>query len=123
MDNNKDKTKEEFVSDIQRWVVLDTQLKLANEKLKQMRESRNQLTSQICNYVDNKNMRETKLQISDGNLRVYDRKEYSPITFTYIETCLDKIIPNKEHVASIIKYLKENREITTVSDIRRNVTK
>lgn len=123
MDNNKDKTKEEFVSDIQRWVVLDTQLKLANEKLKQMRESRNQLTSQICNYVDSKNMRETKLQISDGNLRVYDRKEYSPITFTYIETCLDKIIPNKEHVASIIKYLKENREITTVSDIRRNVTK
>jgi hypothetical protein len=123
MDNNKDKTKEDFVSDIQRWVVLDTQLKLANEKLKQIRESKNQLTSQICNYVDSKNMRETKLQISDGNLRVYDRKEYSPITFTYIETCLDKIIPNKEHVASIIKYLKENREITTVSDIRRNVTK
>jgi hypothetical protein len=123
MDNNKDKTKEDFVSDIQRWVVLDTQLKLANEKLKQIRESKNQLTSQICNYVDSKNMRETKLQISDGNLRVYDRKEYSPITFTYIDTCLDKIIPNKEHVASIIKYLKENREITTVSDIRRNVTK
>jgi hypothetical protein len=123
MDNNKDKTKEEFISDIQRWVVLDTQLKLANEKLKQIRESRNQLTSQICNYVDSKNMRETKLQISDGNLRVYDRKEYSPITFTYIETSLDKIIPNKEHVASIIKYLKENREITTVSDIRRNITK
>jgi len=120
MDNNN---KEEFVSNIQRWVVLDTQLKLANEKLKQIRESKNQLTSQICNYVDSKNMRETKLQISDGNLRVYDRKEYSPITFTYIETCLDKIIPNKEHVASIIKYLKENREITTVSDIRRNVTK
>lgn len=125
MDNNKDKdkTKEEFVSNIQRWVVLDTQLKLANEKIKQIRESRNQLTSQICGYVDGKNMRDTKLEISDGNLRVYDRKEYSPITFTYVETCLDKIIPNKEHVASIIKYLKENREITTVSDIRRNITK
>ena len=119
MDNNK----EEFVSNIQRWFVLDTQLKMENEKLKKLRESKNQLTSQICNYVDSKNMRETKLEISDGNLRVYDRKEYSPITFTYIETCLDKIIPNKEHVASIIKCLKENREITTVSDIRRNVTK
>jgi hypothetical protein len=123
MDNNKDKTKEEFVTNIQRWVVLDTQLKMANEKIKQIRESRNQLTSQICSYVDGKNMRDTKLEISDGNLRVYDRKEYSPITFTYVETCLDKIIPNKEHVASIIKYLKENREITTVSDIRRNITK
>jgi hypothetical protein len=112
-----------FVNDVQRWVVLDTQLKLANEKLKQMRESKNQLTSQICNYVDTKNMRDTKLEISDGNLRVYDRKEYSPITFTYIEACLDKIIPNKEHVAHIIKYLKDNRDITIVSDIRRNTTK
>ena len=112
-----------FVNDVQRWVVLDTQLKLANEKLKQMRESKNQLTSQICNYVDTKNMRDTKLEISDGNLRVYDRKEYSPITFTYIEACLDKIIPNKEHVAHIIKHLKDNRDITIVSDIRRNTTK
>jgi len=113
----------DLINDIQRWVVLDTQLKLANDKLKQMRESKNQLTSQICNYVDDKNMRDTKLEINDGTLRVYDRKEYSPITFTYIEACLDKIIPNKEHTAYIIKYLKDNREITTVPDIRRNTTK
>ena len=120
MDNNK---KIEFQTDVQKWVALDSQLKLANDKIRQLRESKSQLTSKICNFIDTQNMRDTKLEISDGNLKVYDRKEYSPITFAYIETSLDQIIPNKEHAVYIIKYLKENREITTVSDIRRNTTK
>ena len=98
MDNNK--TKAEFINDVQKWVVLDSQLKLANEKIRQLRESRNQLTSQICGFVDSQNMRDTKLEISDGNLKVYDRKEYAPLTFGYIEASLDKIIPNKEHVST-----------------------
>jgi hypothetical protein len=68
-------------------------------------------------------MRDTKLEISDGNLKVYDRKEYTPLTFGYIETSLRKIIPNTEHVDYILKYLKENRETTTYPDIRRNITK
>ncbi len=121
MDNNK--TKSEFVNDVQKWVAIDTQLKLANEKIRQLRDSKNQLTSQICGFIDTHNMRDTKLEISDGNLKVYDRKDYAPLTFGYIETSLDKIIPNKEHVTYILKYLKENREITTVPDIRRNTTK
>ena len=121
MDHNNKRV--EFQTDVQKWVALDSQLKLANDKIRQLRESKSQLTSKICNFIDTQNMRDTKLEISDGNLKVYDRKEYSPITFAYIETSLDKIIPNKEHAAYIIKYLKENREITTVSDIRRNTTK
>jgi len=120
MDNNKTN---EFHNDVQKWVVLDSQLKLANEKIRQIRENKHQLTTKICGFIDSRNLRDTKLEISDGNLKVYDRKEYSPITFTYIETSLDKIIPNKEHVTYILKYLKDNREITTVSDIRRNTTK
>jgi seryl-tRNA synthetase len=121
MDNNK--TKAEFINDVQKWVAIDTQLKSANEKIRQLRDSRNQLTTQICGFVDAHNMRDTKLEISDGNLKVYDRKEHAPLTFGYIEASLDKIIPNKEHVEYILKYLKENREITTVPDIRRNITK
>ena len=120
MDNNK---KLEFQNDVQKWVALDSQLKLANDKIRQLRESKTMLTTKICTFIDTQNMRDTKLEISDGNLKVYDRKEYSPITFAYIETSLDKIIPNKDHVTYIIKHLKENREVTTVSDIRRNTTK
>jgi len=38
MDNNKSKT--DFVNNIQKWVATDTQLKSANEKIRQIRDSK-----------------------------------------------------------------------------------
>ena len=118
MDNNKS----EFVSNVQKWVQLDTQLKLINEKTKQIRDAKNTLTSQICDYVRDKQIAD-KIDLSEGSLKIYEKKEYSPLTYSYVEDSLRKIIPNGEHVDYIIKYLKDNREITTVQDIRRTTTK
>lgn len=122
MENNNT-IKTEFIQNIQKWIAIDTQMKSANDKIRQMRESKHQLTLQICGFVDYHNMRDTKLEITDGTLKVYDRKEYAPLTFGYIETSLHKIIPNNEHVNQIMQYLKDNREITIVPDIRRNTAK
>ena len=59
------------------------------------------------------------IKISDGELRIYEKKEYSPLTYSYIEKCLAKIIPDETHVEYIIQYLKENREVTINQDIKR----
>ena len=115
MDNNK----AEFISNVQKWVQLDTQLKFANEKIKLIRDTKNALTVQICGYKQNTD----KIELSDGNLKIYERKEYSPLTYSYVEESLRKIIPNEEHVNYILKYLKDNREVNTVQDIRRTTTK
>ena len=115
MDNNK----AEFISNVQKWVQLDTQLKFANEKIKLIRDTKNALTVQICGYKQNTD----KIELSDGNLKIYERKEYSPLTYSYVEESLRKIIPNEEHVNYILKYLKDNREVNTVQDSRRTTTK
>ena len=112
--------KAEFVSNVQKWASIDTQLKLANEKIRIMRDNKHQLTTQICDYMGD---RDTKIEISDGNLRIYERNEYKPLTFSYIEDSLRKIITNEEHVDSIMQYLRDNRDVTVSKDIRRNVTK
>jgi hypothetical protein len=112
--------KAEFVSNVQKWVSIDTQLKLANEKIRIMRENKHQLTTQICDYMGD---RDAKIEISDGNLRIYARNEYKPLTFSYIEDSLRKIITNEEHVNSIMQHLRDNRDVTVSNDIRRNVTK
>ena len=52
MDNNK---RVEFQTDVQKWVAIDSQLKLANDKIRQLRESKSQLTSKICNFIDTQN--------------------------------------------------------------------
>jgi len=47
------------------------------------------------------------------------KKDYKPLTFTYVEKCLREIINDNNHVEYIIKYLKENREVTITPDIKR----
>lgn len=110
--------KEQFIQNIKKWVLLDSQLKIVNEKTKKMREMKHDLTRQISDYSNNHKIN-NKIAISDGELRITEKREYSPLTFTYIQECLQKIISEQEQVDFIMNYLKENREISIAPDIRR----
>lgn len=125
---NNDKTiivnpKQDFIENVQKWVILDKQLKIINEKTKDIRENKQHLTEEICTYIKNKNMTNTKIEISDGELKMYEKKDYSPLTFTYVEESLAKILSDKSQVEYIIQYLKSNREIKSSVDIRRTYKK
>ena len=116
-------SKQELIEKLQKWVVLDSQLKIVKEKTKQMREMKSQLNSQICDYMNARNMAQNKINISDGELRIHEKKEYSSITFGYVERCLAELIKDKAQVNYIMQYLKDNREISTCSDIKRTYKK
>lgn len=111
-------TKAQLINDVQRWVLADTQLKQLTEKIKQMREVKTVANANIMLYMKQTNYN-GNIKISDGELRIYEKKEYSPLTYSYIEKCLAKIIPDETHVEYIIQYLKENREVTINQDIKR----
>jgi hypothetical protein len=113
-------TKAKFIENIQKWVVIDSQIKLINEKVKKARELKNQLLENITNYAAENNLEQTKIEISDGELRFYEKRDYQPITFKYIEESLGKLISDKKQVDYIMNYLRENREVSVSKDIRRN---
>ena len=94
-------------------------MKLINEKTKKLREHKSTLTSQIVSHMEKNNLQNSKIEITDGLLKLYNKKEYSPLTYGYIEKCLANIISDKSHVDYIIQYLKDNREIKSEIDIRR----
>jgi Zn/Cd-binding protein ZinT len=112
-------SKNTFSENIKEWVQLDKQIKLANEKMAKLREKRTSLLMDICHYKKTQYQSLNKITISDGELCFYEKKEYSPLTYRYLEDKLKEIIPDKTQVEYIIDYLKENREVKTVSDIRR----
>jgi len=116
-------TKPELIDKIKNWVVMDSKLKIVNEKTKQLREMKSQLNHQICDYMNNHNLAQNKITISDGELQLHEKKEYSSITFGYIERCLAELIKDNKQVEFIIQYLKDNREVTTCSDIKRTYKK
>jgi DNA repair ATPase RecN len=113
--------KTQFVEDVKKWALVDSQLKIVNEKTKKMRELKNELSEKIRNYMSNTNI--DKLKLNDGELRIYEKKEYSPLTFGYIEKTLSTIIADKEQLEYVIQYLKDNREITNSQDIKRTYHK
>lgn len=124
MNNEDQETKititprDELVLNVKRWVMIDKQLKMITEKTRELRELKNKSSRKICDYLSvNPNLKNS-IGITGGELCLYQKKEYSPLTFGYIERCLGELIPNKEQVDFLIKYLKDKREIVTEDDIR-----
>jgi len=111
--------KKQFIENIQKWVIIDSQLKTNNEKVKKARETKNRLLKNIYQYIDKTSLKETKIEISDGDLNFYEKREYKSISFSYVEDCLDKIIVDKKQVEYIMNYIHDNREVKLSKDIRR----
>jgi hypothetical protein len=113
--------KERFIENVQRWVLIDKQMKIINEKTKKLRSMKHDINDEICNYMNENNLSNNKIGISDGELKIYEKKEYSPLTFGFIEKSLAEILPNKKNVEFIINYLKSHREIKSSQELRRNI--
>jgi len=111
--------KKEFIENVKKWVLIDNYLKQLNDKKQSFREQKQQLSKNIIQYMKTKKIENSTIEISDGEIRLYNKKDYSNLTFTYIESCLADIIPDKSHVEYIIQYLKDHREIKDEIDIRR----
>jgi hypothetical protein len=123
MNNNNEMVvhnKDQFIENVKQWVSLDNQLKIVNEKTKLMRERKHILNQEICNYAIRQNINHKYIEISDGTLKFFKRKEYKPITYSFLEKTLSEIIPNKEQVDFILNHIKDKREIAIHDDIRRN---
>jgi hypothetical protein len=104
---------------IKEWVTCDNNLNVIKQQNKQFRENKNNLTTQIFNYVHEHNLDDSVIQISDGTLKFQQSNYSSPLTFKFLETCLKDCISNEEQVKKIIKYIKNKREIKTSYDIKR----
>lgn len=111
--------KEQFVEKIKRWVLLDTQLKMVNEKTKIMREEKSQLNAEICQYLETNQMKYKKIGIHDGELKMHEKKEYTPLSFTFLEEHLGTIVNDSNQLHAILEYLKERREIKLSNEIKR----
>jgi hypothetical protein len=114
--------KSDLIENIKTWVTYDSQIKLINDKTKILRENKNELTKNICNYANTNNIK-SKIEIHDGTLTFCEKKDYSPLTYSYVEKCLGELINDKEKVDYIIEYMKSNREVTKSYDIRRSYNK
>jgi dihydroorotase len=108
-----------FENQIQQWVSLDNQLKQLNEKVKDLRDKRNNLEENITSYASENNLSNATVKISDGKLKFTNTKVAEPLTFKYLEKTLGEVIKNESQVKLIMEHLKQKRAVKLVSEIKR----
>ena len=110
--NNLDKS-------IQNWVELDNELKRLNEKAKDIRTRKNDIEDKLMTYVEDNNMNNSVVNISDGKIKFCETKQTSPLTLGFLEKCLSEVIANQSQVKQIVDYIKSKRETKMVPEIKR----
>lgn len=108
-----------FEEKIQQWVLLDNQLKILNEKVREIRDKKTNLGNSISTYIETNNLSNATIQISDGKLKFASTKVAPPLSFKYVEKSLGEIIKNEAQVKQIVGYLKEKREYKIIPEIKR----
>jgi len=109
----------QFKQNIQKWSLIDAKLRTINDHSKKLREMKAEIETQLHNYMNENNLADKKISIDGAELRFIEKKEYTPLTFTYIELCLDNIIDDKKQIESIIEYIKDQRDLTISKELRR----
>jgi hypothetical protein len=108
-----------FENKIQQWVQIDNQLKKLNEQIKQLRDQRNSLETNLTTYAKSNNMSDKTIKIDNDKLKFVDTKVPEPLTFKYLEKTLGEIIKNETQVHLIMEHIKQKRTVKVVSEIKR----
>jgi hypothetical protein len=108
-----------FDQQIKDWVQLDNQLKMLNEKVKEIRDKKNYLHNGIIDYVSKNDLLHSNIKIGDSKFKITNTNIANPLTFKYLEKCLGEVIRNEKQVTQIMDYVKSKREIKSIYEIKR----
>ena len=109
----------DFTESIREWVAIDNKIKKYQEEIRRERSVRNELTTTILGQAEESNMQHAVIEITDGRLKFQNTRVTAPLTFRFLEDCLNECINGEEQVKQIIKYIKSKREVKFVPDIKR----
>ena len=114
-----EREKPKFEDYVKKYIEVDDEIESLQIKLKTMRDWKRKLNGVIVKHMEDQDLVEHTLEVSDGTLRYNERKEYGSMSFTYIEKSLHQLIPDPEQVKYVIQFLKDNREVKTVAELKR----
>jgi|TARA_B110001469_G_scaffold63189_1_gene60585 hypothetical protein len=110
---------DKFKMNIKQWIELDNQHKQYNEILKEIREKKINVLTNINNHVNTNKLQDATVKISDGRIKFSVVKNVKPLTLQYIKQCLTDKLQNSDSVEKLMDYIKSNRDYTYSEDIKR----
>jgi len=109
-----------FEEHIKEWVSADNKLKILNDKSRELRTNKNNITNNILKFVETNKLNEASINISDGKLKFASVKQTGTITLKLVENCLKDCLENEELVDKIMTHIKDSRVSKETLDIKRS---
>lgn len=113
----------DFQDNIKAWVAVDNELKIVNNRAKELRDERRDIQEEIIEYVETNKLSNATVNITDGQLKFANVRQQAALTYTHVKSCLMDCIQDEEDVKKIMKYIKQKREVKYVPDIKRSYKK
>lgn len=104
---------------LKQWLKLDTQIRMANQQIRDLRKEKDSIAGTVCDYMKTHGMEKRRIEAPDSRIELYEKKEYSTLTYGFLEKHLGDIISDSANVKQIIDYLKSKREVKKSTDLKR----
>ena len=104
---------------IKKWVVLDNQQKKLNEQVKDLRDKKNDLKTNIITNFSEKNIKSPIIKISDGRLSLIETQHANVISFKFLLDSFKEYFDDEIEANKLLDFVKSKRTFTNVSSIKR----
>ena len=107
-----------FSQDVQTYLQLEDQIQELQSQLKSLRETKQTTQQKITRTMQENHWENRTFALGGKSVSFVERKQYSTLSFNYLAEKLPKIIPDQNQVDYVIQYLKEQREVKTIPDLK-----
>lgn len=104
---------------VQEYSVIEDELQEMAAKQKILRERKHELQTKIIKTMKDSNLENRTLKQGAHHFYIGKRKQYSSLTFSYLETIFEKMIPDEANRIYLLEYLRENREVKTIDELKK----
>jgi hypothetical protein len=108
---------------IRHWVHYDNAIAAMNKQLRNLRDLKTTYESQVLHMLKSSNVKQPVIQIVGGRILVGEDKTSQPLSFTMLETMMDKYYASKPgskpETKEILKFIREHRTMESTPCLRR----
>lgn len=103
---------------IQQYLQIEDELQTLAKQQKELRDRKQQLQTIITDTMKTKGLENRTLKMGNRQISLVSKKQYSGITFGYLDKTLSELIPDDDQKTYVLQYLREKRTVHEVQDIR-----
>lgn len=108
----------ELSQKLQSFLTIDNELQELAARQKELREQKQILQKSIVELMKQNHLEDRTVKLSGRQFIIVPRKQYSGITFGYLDKTLGELIQDPEQKSYVLQYLKDHREMKEVHEIR-----